>query len=478
MARQPGVAYSITIRARYANDVGMLGHITSAIGDAGGTIGAIDIVTSDRTTMVRDITVNARDLEHSESLVESVTAIEGVNIVNVSDQVFLRHLGGKIEVNSKTEVKTRNDMSIVYTPGVARVSLAIHENPESVWNLTTKGNTVAIVTDGSAVLGLGDIGPAAALPVMEGKALLFKDMAGVDAWPICLDTNDPDEIVRVTKYLSVGFGGINLEDISAPRCFEIEEALQRELDIPVFHDDQHGTAVVILAALHNALEVIGKDIANLKIVINGVGAAGVATAKLLVTAGAGDIVGLDRTGILGLHRDYGNNGSKRWFAESTNVDGLQGGLDEAVVGADVFIGLSAPGVLTVDHLESMRPDRIVFALANPDPEIWPEDAAGHARVVATGRSDYPNQVNNALCFPGLFRGVLDVRATGINDEMKLAAATAIADSVPRDQLNEEYVIPGIFDRSVVAKVAEEVAAAAIRTGVARRSRSSGDKETT
>ena len=467
-ARQPGIAYSLTIRAEYPNEVGMLGRITSAIGTAGGDIGAIDIAPASRGAMVRDITFNGRDVDHGQAIVEAVREVDDVTVISVSDQVFLRHLGGKIEIRSKTSVKTRNDMSIVYTPGVARVSMAIHEDPESAWNLTSKGNTVAVVTDGSAVLGLGDIGPAASLPVMEGKALLFKELAGVDAWPIALDTKDPDEIVATVKNLAPGFGGINLEDISAPRCFYIERRLREELDIPVFHDDQHGTAVVVLAGLLNAIRLVDKKMEDLKVVITGVGASGLATTKLLITSGVKNIVGFDRQGILHRGRDYGDNEAKAWFAGATNPDDARGGIMEAMDEADLFIGLSAPGVITQEHLKLMSRDAIVFAMANPDPEIWPEDAADHVRVMATGRSDYPNQVNNALCFPGLFRGVLDVRAREVNDEMKLAAARAIADGVPERHLNEEYIMPSIFDTAVVRKVAREVAAAARKSGVARR----------
>ena len=471
VARHPGIAYSITIRAEYANRVGMLGKITSAIGAVGGDIGAIDIGDIGRERMVRDITVNARDVPHSQEIVEAVRRLPDVSVVNVSDQVFLRHLGGKIEVRSKTPVTTRNDMSIVYTPGVARVCMAIHDDPSSVWNLTGKGNTVAVVTDGSAVLGLGDIGPAAAMPVMEGKALLFKELAGVDAWPICLDTKDPDEIVDTVRHLSVGFGGINLEDISAPRCFYIEERLRELLDIPVFHDDQHGTAVVVMAALLNSLKIVGKEMEKLKVVMTGVGAAGVATAALLMKSGVRNILGFDRQGILHRDRDYADNQTKAWFARSTNPDNVKGGMKEAMTGADLFIGLSAPGVLSVEDLKLMGRDPIVFAMANPDPEIWPEEAQEHVRVMATGRSDYPNQVNNSLCFPGMFRGVLDVRARDINDTMKLAAARAIASAVPDKQLNEDYIMPSMFDSSVVRLVARDVAAAARKTRVARRRRS-------
>jgi malate dehydrogenase (oxaloacetate-decarboxylating) len=450
--KQPSIAYSITVRAEYPNRVGMLGEITSAIGQAGGDIGAIDTVSSSRRGMIRDITINTRDSTHGEAIVKRLKSIPEIRVMSVSDPIFLRHLGGKIEVKSKTPVKTRNDMSIVYTPGVARVSMAIHHDPSAVWTLTGKGNSVAIVTDGSAVLGLGNIGPAAALPVMEGKAVLFKEMADVDAWPLCLDTNDPDEIIQTVKNISVGFGGINLEDISAPRCFYIEQRLKDELDIPVFHDDQHGTAVVLLAALINALKITGKRMEDLKVVVNGVGAGGIACGKMLLTAGVTNIIGCDRQGIIYRGADYGDNTAQEAFAEITNPDNIQGDLDAALANADVFLGLSGPNVLTPALVSLMNTDPIVFAMANPDPEIWPEEVEGMVRVMATGRSDYPNQINNALCFPGMFRGALDVRAREINEEMKLAAAYAIASGVPNSDLNEDFI----------------VASAAHRTGVARR----------
>ncbi len=468
MVRQAGVAYSITMRLKYPNRAGILGKVTSAIGEAEGLIGAIDMVSADEGIMVRDLTVDARDADHTQEIVDAVRMLDEVHVLRVSDQVFLRHLGGKIEMRSRTPVKTRNDMSIVYTPGVGRVCMAIHDEPESVWNLTGKGNTVAVVTDGTAVLGLGDTGPAAALPVMEGKALLFKEMAGVDAWPICLDTKDPDELVDTVKRLSVGFGGINLEDISAPRCFHVERRLKEELDIPVFHDDQHGTAVVTLAGLYNALKIVDKKFEEIKVVIMGSGASGSAVAKFLMAVGVRDILGVDRTGILDRVRDYGNNESKAELSRLTNPENVQGGLSEAMDGADVFVGLSGPGLLPLVEVKRMGRDPILFAMANPDPEIWPEEAAGHVRIMATGRSDYPNQVNNSLCFPGLFRGVLDVRARDINDEMKLAAAKAITDGVPENMLSEEFIIPSVFDLSVVSAVAREVAVAAQKTGVARK----------
>ncbi len=468
--RTPGVAYSVTIRAQYTNKPGMLGRLTSAIGEVGGDITAVDMVESSRDRMVRDITVNARDVQHAQEIVAKARSIPDVRVINVSDPTFLLHLRGKLEVHSKSPIKTRADLSMAYTPGVARVCMAIYDDPSAVWNLTIKGNSVAVVTDGSAVLGLGDIGPAAAMPVMEGKAMLFKELGGVDAYPICLATKDPDEIVEAVKRISVGFGGVNLEDISAPRCFYVEERLNAELDIPVFHDNQHGTAVVVLAGLYNALKLVKKPIEDMKTVMVGVGAGGMATAKLLMDAGMRNIIGCDRTGILHRGRDYGTNHAKKWFADRTNPDNLKGTLLDIMKGADMFIGLSGPNVLTTAHVQAMNRDALVFATANPDPEIFPEDAGPYVRIMATGRSDYPNQINNALCFPGFFRGMLDCRARAVNTEMKLAAAKAIAGSVTPNQLNEEYIVPNVFDRSVARAVAREVSAAAYRTGMAQRTR--------
>ena len=468
--KQPSIAYSITVRAEYPNRVGMLGEITSAIGYAGGDIGAIDTVSSSRRGMIRDITINTKDSTHGEEIVKQLRSVPLVRVMSVSDPIFLRHLGGKIEVQSKTPVKTRNDMSIVYTPGVGRVATAIYDDPSAVWTLTSKGNSVAIVTDGSAVLGLGDMGPAGALPVMEGKAVLFKEMAGVDAWPLCLNTNDPDEIVQTVKNISVGFGGINLEDISAPRCFYIEQRLKDELDIPVFHDDQHGTAVVLLAALINALKITGKRMEDLKVVVNGIGAGGIACGKILIAAGVTNLIGCDRQGIIHRGATFMGNAAQEAFAQISNPDNIEGNLEVAVADADVFLGLSAANVLTPQMVSRMKTDPIVFAMANPDPEIWPEEVEGIVRVMATGRSDYPNQINNALCFPGMFRGALDVRAREINEEMKLAAAHAIASGVPNSDLNEDFIVPSIFDLGVVRKVAREVASAAHKSGVARRIR--------
>src|SRR5215203_5643830 len=421
----PSASYSLTLRVEFPHEAGALGKILTVIGDADGMVGAVDIVRmrQDRTT--RDITVNARDSEHGHQVVQVVEDLPQVRVINVSDRTFLMHLGGKIEVRSKLQIRTRDDLSMVYTPGVARVCRAIASDPDRAFNLTIKRNTVAVVSDGTAVLGLGDIGPRAAMPVMEGKAMLFREFAKVDAFPICLDTKDANEIVETVKNIAPTFGGINLEDISAPRCFEVEERLKRELDIPVFHDDQHGTAVVVLAALINSLKIVGKKIEDLRIIISGVGASGVACAKVMLQAGATNIVGCDSRGIVHAGRE-GLNPSKQWFAEHTNPDDMTGGLSDAVRGADLFLGLSVPGLLTPQHLKSMNEDPLVFAMANPDPEIRPEEALGYARIIATGRSDYPNQINNVLCFPGIFRGALDVRARSINEEMKLAATRALA----------------------------------------------------
>ncbi|MEO8457993.1 MAG: NAD-dependent malic enzyme [Chloroflexota bacterium] len=460
----------MTIRAEYPNEPGMLGRIALAIGTAGGDMGGIDIVQARKGSMVRDFTVTVRDDAHAQEITHTLKALPGVRIRNVSDPVLIVHLGGKIEMRSKVAITTRQELATVYTPGVARVCRAIEDDPEAVWNLTIKKNTVAIVTDGTAVLGLGDIGPLAALPVMEGKAMLFKEFGHVDAWPICLDTTDPGEIVAIVKALAPGFGGINLEDISAPRCFEIESRLRELLDIPVFHDDQDGTAVVVLAALQNACKVVDKQIGEVRVVISGCGAAGMACAKMLLSHGVGEIVAVDTAGVIYDGRTENMTPPKQWLAEHTNKGKLKGTLADAMVGADVFLGVSTAGVLSVDAVKTMARDPIVFALANPDPEINPEDAAPYVRVMATGRSDYPNQINNVLCFPGLFRGALDVQAREINAEMKSAAAAAIASSVARAELSEEYIVPSVFDRGMARDVARAVARAAEKTGVARRKR--------
>jgi malate dehydrogenase (oxaloacetate-decarboxylating) len=463
----PSASFSATIRVRLEDHPGTFAKLATAIGDAGGSLGAIDVVRVERNQKVRDVTVMAEDDHHLERIVDAVRAVGGIEVEAVSDRTFLMHLGGKVEVTPRHPLKTRDDLSMAYTPGVGRVSKAIQEDPEKIWSLTVKRNMVAVVSDGTAVLGLGDIGPGAALPVMEGKAVLFKEFAGVDAFPICLDTTDPDEIVEVVAAIAPVFGGINLEDISAPRCFVIEERLKERLDIPVFHDDQHGTAVVCLAALINALRVVDKRIEDVRIVMTGVGAAGIAVARVLLAAGARDVVGCDSRGAVYRGRDH-LNAAKEAFAEITNGDSRRGSADELLEGADVFIGLSQPGAISVEGVRRMADRAIVFALANPIPEVFPEDVAGLAEVVATGRSDYPNQINNVLAFPGIFRGALDVRARDIDESMKVAAAHAIASTIADDELSADYVVPSVFNRSVAPAVAAAVAAAAEQSGLARR----------
>jgi malate dehydrogenase (oxaloacetate-decarboxylating) len=465
----PSASYSLTIRAELPALPGSFARVAAVIGECGGDLGAIDLVRATKQHRVRDITVSASDADHGQRIVDAVRAIDGVTVVHVSDRTFLMHLGGKIEVQNKVPVKTRDDLSMAYTPGVARVCMAIAEDPDKVRSLTIKQNAVAVVTDGTAVLGLGDIGPRAAMPVMEGKAMLFKEFAGIDAWPICLETTDTDEIIAVVRAIAPGFGGINLEDIAAPRCFEIEGRLRRELDIPVFHDDQHGTAVVVLAGLLNAAKLVGKRLEDMHVVLVGVGAAGVAVSKLLMEAGVQDIIGCDREGALNPNKK-GLTAIKKWYARNTNPRGFDGTANEALAGADVFIGLSGPGAVAVDAVRSMAPDAIVFAMANPEPEVRPEAVADSVvRVMATGRSDYPNQVNNVLAFPGIFRGALSVYATTINEDMNLAAARAIASVITDDELHEEYIIPSVFNKTVVEVVAAAVAEAAVATGVARKS---------
>lgn len=464
---QTGGSYTIILRTEIEQHVPFV-DIANAIHEKGADIIAVDIVSRSKNITVRDITVSVSNTDWESGLVEYLNKMDGIKIVNISDRTFLMHLGGKLEIHSKYPVKTRDDLSHVYTPGVARVCMALHEDPSKAYSLTIKRNTVAVVSDGTAVLGLGDIGPIAAMPVMEGKAMLFKEMADVDSFPICLSTKDTDEIVNIVKAIAPAFGGINLEDISSPRCFEIEERLKQELDIPVFHDDQHGTAVVMLAGLINALKIVNKKMEDIKVVFSGVGAAGVACTKMLMAAGVKNIIGATRSvGIIRRGEHY-ENPMYRWYAENSNPDNLMGTLKDAMEGADVFIGLSGPNVITVDDVKKMARDPIVFAMANPNPEITPEEAASVVRVMATGRSDYPNQLNNVLCFPGIFRGALDCQATTINEEMKLAAAYAIASIVEDHELNEQYIIPSVFNTKVVDAVRAKVIQAAIDTGVARK----------
>jgi malate dehydrogenase (oxaloacetate-decarboxylating) len=466
-ALHPSAQFSATLRVHLDDRPGSFARLATAIGEAGGSLGAIDLVRVERSVKVRDVTVLAGDQEHLDRIVAAVHALDGIEVEHVSDRTFLVHLGGKIEVVSRVPLKTRDDLSMAYTPGVARVSSAIADDPSKVWTLTVKANTVAVVSDGTAVLGLGDIGPEGALPVMEGKALLFKEFGGVDAFPLCLATKDADEIVRVVQAIAPVFGGINLEDISAPRCFEIERRLRETLDIPVFHDDQHGTAIVTLAALLNALRVVGKRIEDVRVVITGAGAAGVAVARTLVNAGVAEIIGCDRRGAVS-HGDAALTPAKAAFAEWTNPRKFTGTADDALAGADVFIGVSAPGAISPDAVRTMADGAIVFAMANPTPEVQPEEIDEDAAVIATGRSDYPNQINNVLAFPGVFRGALDVRASAITPEMELAAARAIAEIVKPEELARDYVIPSVFNRDVAPAVAAGVAAAAEASGVARR----------
>lgn len=462
-----GAGTSIILRLDMYKELVTFAQIAAAIGDAGGDIVAIDVNRITKTKTTRDITVNVTDQLQTDAIIKALSKLNGVKVVNVSDQTFLLHLGGKIETTPKIPIKNRDDLSRVYTPGVAQVCMAIHNDPTKAHSLTIKRNTVAVISDGTAVLGLGNIGAEAAMPVMEGKAMLFKQMAGVDAFPICLNTQDTEEIISICKAIAPAFGGINLEDISSPRCFEIECRLIEELDIPVFHDDQHGTAVVLLAGLLNACRVTGEKLEDCKVVVCGIGAAGIACTKILLAAGVKNVIGIDRQGALVRGEEYPYE-AWSWYAEHTNPHEEKGPLSRVIENADIFIGLSGPGVLKVEDVKKMAKDPIVFAMANPTPEISPDDAEPYVRVMATGRSDYPNQINNVLCFPGIFRGVLDCRASRINEQMKLAAARAIASVVSDDELNEFYIIPSVFNRNVVKKVKEAVIAAAYETGVARR----------
>jgi malate dehydrogenase (oxaloacetate-decarboxylating) len=470
MSATPSAQYSLTIRVEIAHRPGMLGQVATAIGRAGGTIGAVDLVEVSEDKLLRDITVDAADPEQWDAITSALDELDGVRVVDTTDRTFLLHVAGKIEMRNKHPLRTRDDLSMAYTPGVARVCSAIAQEHDKAFQYTIKRNTVAVVSDGTAVLGLGDIGPEAAMPVMEGKAMLFKEFAGVDAFPICLDTKDADEIVETVRRIAPGFGGINLEDISAPRCFEIEDRLKEDLDIPVFHDDQHGTAVVTLAALINACKLTGRELSDLRVLVTGLGAAGVAVTKILMEAGVTAIVGADSRGLVSTRRadyvDGSMNAVKRWYAEHTNPDGLTGAPADALEGADLFVGLSGARIFPASELAKMNHDAMVFAMANPTPEVSPEEASHYARIVATGRSDYPNQINNVLCFPGIFRGALDVRAHAITEEMKMAAGRAIAEIIPESELREDYIIPSVFNRDVAPAVAAAVAERAKEQGAA------------
>jgi len=458
-------SYSVVLRVEIPNRPGMLGKVMSVIGRAGGNVGAVDIVGFNNGCIIRDIEAGAADLDMAKLITAAVRRIKEIKVLNVADRTLLIHQGGKIELKSKVPLKTRDDLAMAYTPGVARVAMAIYDQPERVYELTMKKNSVALVTDGTAVLGLGDIGPAAALPVMEGKALLFKTFAGIDAFPICLDTRNPEEIIQAVKWISPGFGAISLEDISGPRCFEIESRLKKELDIPVFHDDQHGTAVVILAGLINALKVVGKRMEDVRVVVCGLGAAGIASIRILISSGVRQIIGCDRAGILYRGRRENMNPVKEEIAGLTNPERIKGTVGRALRGADIFIGVSESRAVAVKDVRRMARDAIIFAMANPVPEIMPEEAEPYARVIATGRPDYDNQMSDILCFPGLFRGVFDCRAREINQEMLVAAADAIASCVAPEELMEQHIVPSVFNRKVPEVVARAVTEAALRTGV-------------
>ena len=461
---QPSAGNMLTLRVSLQRVPGTLGRLTSALGAAGGLLDAIDIIEHQSHSIVRQIQVETRGEAHGLEVVAAARAVEGVELLSVSDRVFDRHIGGKIEVTPKFAVLTRDDLSMAYTPGVGRVCTAIAETPELVWDYTIKSNSVAVLTDGTAVLGLGDIGPEAAMPVMEGKAMLFKQLANVDAYPVCVRTSGVEELVAIGKAIAPGFGGINLEDVAAPVCFEVERRLQDELDIPVFHDDQHGTAIVSLAALYGAAEVVGKKMEDLNVVFVGMGAAGVACVKLWQFAGVGHFIGVDRKGIVSRDRTD-LNPEKRSIAETTNADDRRGGLKEALVGADVLVGVSGPGLVKPEWVATMAKDAIVFAMANPIPEIMPEEMPDNVAVVATGRSDYANQINNVLVFPGMFRGLLDSRARSVDMSMKVAASRALADIVAEDGASRDYIIPSIFDARVVPAVSRAVQDAAAAAGL-------------
>ncbi len=477
MSATPSAQYRLTIRVKLDDSGGILGRVTTIIGEAGGMVDSVDLVETDDGYSVRDIVVDASSREHWDRILAAIDTIDGATVIDTTDRTFQLHIGGKIEVRNRHPLKTRDDLSMAYTPGVARVCLAIADDPDKAFQYTIKRNSVAVVSDGTAVLGLGDIGPHAAMPVMEGKCCLFKEFANVDAFPICLETTDPDEIVRTVSLIAPAFGGINLEDISAPRCFEIEEQLKAKLDIPVFHDDQHGTAVVVLAALLNAVKLTGRRLEDLNVLVIGLGAAGIAVSKILLAAGVSKIIGADSRGVLHVAReDYQNDSMspiKRWFAESTNPDCRRGAPADVIDGMDLLIGVSGAKALPVESLARMNRDAMVFAMANPNPEVDPEEAAPYVRIMATGRSDYPNQINNVLCFPGIFRGAMDVRAPSITEDMKMAAARAIAEIVDEKDLREDYIIPSVFNRDVAPAVAAAVAEQARAAGVALADRQVG-----
>jgi malate dehydrogenase (oxaloacetate-decarboxylating) len=466
-AIQPSASYSLTLRVRLPRQPGSFARVAGAIGSAGAILGAIDLVDVKDGAVVREVTVACADAAQGEAVVAAVEAIDGVSVDSVLDRTFMLHQGGKIEVVGKVAINNRDDLSMAYTPGVARVCSAIHEDPEKAWSLTVKGNMVAVVSDGTAVLGLGDIGPEAAMPVMEGKAMLFKAFGGVDAFPLCVAIKDVEGIVAFVKAAAPAFGGINLEDIAAPRCFEIERRLTAELDVPVFHDDQHGTAIVVLAALLNALRVVGKSAGDIKLVVVGAGAAGAACAEIILAHGVKNLIVCDIDGALYPERPD-LDPHRVDLAARTNPNGERGTADELLAGADVLVGVSGPGAVSPAAVRSMAPGAVVFAMANPIPEVQPEDVHDDVAIMATGRSDYPNQINNVLAFPGVFRGALDVRASTINEDMKLAAARALADVVTKDELDSEYIIPSVFNRDVGRAVAAAVAEAAVASGVARR----------
>jgi malate dehydrogenase (oxaloacetate-decarboxylating) len=465
----PSAQYSITMRVELdADQPGLFGQLAVAINGVGGDVGAVDLISADGAKVVRELSVNASDQEHADRILEAAAGLDGVRVVASYDRTFRMHHGGKIEMATRIPLESRDDLSVAYMPGVARVCRAIAEDRAKVFELTLKRNMVAVITNGTAVLGLGDIGAAAGMPVMEGKSMLFKEFGQVDSYPICVDSKDADVLVETIAAIAPAFGGINLEDIAAPVCFEVEDRLKEMLDIPVFHDDQHGTAIVVLAALINACKITGHRIPDLKVVVSGVGASGVACSKILMNAGVRNIIGCDTRGAIYKGRTENMNFMKDWYAENTNPEGVRGSMTEAIQGANLFLGLSGPGTFSVEQLRSMAENPIVFAMANPTPEIMPELAAPYVRVMATGRSDYPNQINNVLAFPGVFRGALDCRATQISEAMKVAAAEAIADVIPEDELHEDYIIPSVFNRQVAPAVAAQVVRVAQQEGLARR----------